>query len=263
MLVSLFGVNLFAIDGKQPNDEYTSILLRTSLQHDVLPRLSLLQSYFAISPLELGPIITQCPPFLVHPLESLNDTLSYLSQMNFPDERCKQMLLKNPRVLLMAPLAIDETLSVLQLLTDLKPEQVKSIVLQNHRLLTADMDKVSSNRNLFRDRFLFTVKQFHRALLRFPDILMLKVALIEEIYDYAEKQMKVTNRQISFSPQILGNYLQNVKTLHLYLKSLNRDQFDPEKPLYVSLDHFAKKPLDVCEALALDRKHMIKFMKTL
>ena len=238
--------------------------MRTDMKNDVIPRLDLLQSFCDVSLPEFGTIIGKCPHVLEHPLDSLLETLNYLKKCNFSTDSLQQMCVKHPRTLLMKPIAIDETLCVLQLMTDLPAQDLKSIVISAPRLITSEMDQVTLNRNLFRDKFLFDIKQFHRGLVNCPEILLIRCLHLESIYNYLTSELKLSNEIISHSSEIFRSQLRNVKTFHLFLKSLNRDQYDPSKPLYVSLKCLASNDLfETCKELSLCTDRLISFMKTL
>ena len=261
--MAIFGVNIYRVDLKN-NDEMRRILLRTSIENDVIPRLNILQSYMEISLSDLGTIIGKCPHILEHPLESIVANLNYYKRCNFPSESMKKMFVKHPRSLLMEPTAIDETLSVLQRMTDLPAQVLKSIVIETPRLITTDLDRITWNRNLFRDKILFDVNQFHAALKRCPEILLIRCEELEEKYYYLSQQMRVSNELISHNAEVFKKGLNNVKTLNLFLKSLNRNQYDPSKPLYISLKYFCFDDIiEACNELSLSSDQLMSFMRTM
>merc|ERR1712226_86760 len=262
VFVALFGLNLHRIDIKR-NDELTRIIMRTNIKNDVLPRLNLLQYFFDISISESGNIFGKCPRVLEHPLDSLYDTLNYYKKCNFPPEEMKKLFVKHPRALLMPPIGVDETLSVLQLMTDLPAKDVKRIIVSAPRIVTSEVDHITWNRNVFRDKFLFNVEEFHRAALDCPEILLIRCERLEDVYSYLTTEMKLTNDLISHSAQVFKTQLNDIKTLNLFLKSINRDQYDPTKPLYVSLKSFHGDIFQACDELQLSKEKLVAFMKTL
>lgn len=57
-------------------------------------------------------------------------------------------------------------------------------------------------------------------------------------FEYVNTTMQINHEQILKFPLILLRRVRLIRERHLYLKSLNRDQYDPTKPLYVPLGAF-------------------------
>ncbi|KAG8038729.1 hypothetical protein G9C98_000284 [Cotesia typhae] len=58
-------------------------------------------------------------------------------------------------------------------------------------------------------------------------------------FEYVHNEMMISHDIIAQMPLILRTNLDRIKSRHLFLKALKRDQYDPTKPLYVSLDDIA------------------------
>lgn len=57
-------------------------------------------------------------------------------------------------------------------------------------------------------------------------------------FDYVHNTMKISHEQIIKFPLILKRRVSLIRGRHLYLEFLNRNQYDPTKPLYVPLNAF-------------------------
>ena len=62
--------------------------------------------------------------------------------------------------------------------------------------------------------------------------------IIEANYSYLTKVMKLTDEQIESYPPILQTPLLLIKTRYAFLKHLNRVQFDPTLPGFISIKNF-------------------------
>ena len=262
LLVGLFGVYLESIE-KKNNDDWKRILLRADLKLDVFPRFHVLQKFASISVLDFGQIITKCPNVLESPIENISRLLSHFEQTGFASDQIKSMIVKRPSIMLLLPTSIENSQIALQIMTELTPGQINSLIWRNPNLLEADFDKISDVRNVFRDQFLFSLSDFQKLILRCPSVLSTRRDTLVEKFVYLNREMQISNDLIADSGEVFSNSIFNIRALHLYLKSLNRAQFDPEKPLYVSLRNFIKPPLENSEELGINRQHFIKFMKTL
>lgn len=57
---------------------------------------------------------------------------------------------------------------------------------------------------------------------------------IVEVFDYAHNTMKLSHDIICQKPKILNCRLFRLRTRHMYLEKLGKNQYDPTKPLYIS-----------------------------
>lgn len=85
------------------------------------------------------------------------------------------------------------------------------------------------------------------------------------IFDYLHGEMGFSHKQISQHPFILHHRLMFTKQRHEYLKSLDRAQYDPAKPLYVPLNAFYEMDdADFClKYCKTSVTHFNNFLKTL
>ena len=261
LLVGLFGVNLDLID--KQNDDMRRILLRADLEIDVFPRFKILQKFAAVSILNFGRIISRCPSVLEVPIDDIFHLLNHLQRTGFSENQIRSIVTNRPSTLLLYPISIENCQTALHIMTELPPSQINSLIWKHPILLEADFDRVSDIRNIFRDQFLFDLQSFQQLILRCPSVLSARKDHLIEKFVYLNREMDISNELIAASGEVFKNSIFNIRSLHLYLKSLQRAQFDPDKPLYVSLKSFCKPPLENCEELGIDRKHFISFMKTL
>lgn len=63
--------------------------------------------------------------------------------------------------------------------------------------------------------------------------------------------MKIDNDQLVMDPGILAKRISRIKERHGFLKKIGRAQYDPKKPLYVSLTAMCTgRDPDFCENIA-------------
>ncbi|CAG2056079.1 unnamed protein product, partial [Timema podura] len=67
-------------------------------------------------------------------------------------------------------------------------------------------------------------------------------------FNFVHNEMNLPHERITLHPQVLGSRLFRTKQRHLFLKSLDRAQYDPLKPGYISLDRLvAGSDAEFCE----------------
>nr|CAD7427440.1 unnamed protein product [Timema monikensis] len=84
-------------------------------------------------------------------------------------------------------------------------------------------------------------------------------------FNFVHNEMKLPHERITLHPQVLGSRLFRIKQRHLFLKSLDRAQYDPLKPGYISLDRLvAGTDAEFCERVANTSTEMFNmFLKTI
>lgn len=61
-----------------------------------------------------------------------------------------------------------------------------------------------------------------------------------ERYDYITNVMKIDNQQLLMTPSILRSRFFIIKERHGFLRKIDRAQYNPKLPLYISLDELCK-----------------------
>lgn len=84
-------------------------------------------------------------------------------------------------------------------------------------------------------------------------------------FDYLHNTMGLSHRDILQWPTILKIASQKLISRHQFLKLLGRDQFDPKKPNYITMEEcFTGTSEKFCEKVAkVPHEHFVNFLKTL
>lgn len=70
-------------------------------------------------------------------------------------------------------------------------------------------------------------------------------------FNYVHNTMGICHEAIANQPAIIGKRVEKIQQRHMYLETLKRNQYDPLKPLYVSLDSIALgTDLEFCTNIA-------------
>lgn len=150
---------------------------------------------------------------------------SLMKEYQLTAKSLRQVVNKYPKIILLNEIKLKSTTFTLKESMGFSPGEIQSILKQHpiiwhkHFKFTGfesqALESRSSNRNLFPGK---------------EDMI--------RTFEFVHNEMQIPQERICLFPKILLRRVKLVKPRHLYLKMLNRDQYDPVRPLYVPLSAF-------------------------
>jgi hypothetical protein len=112
---------------------------------------------------------------------------------------------------------------------------LRQIVSSRPKLITLPLKIASDVRFCLKDFLSFSDNTIRRFIKTYPKLFTKDFKIIEANYSYLTKVMNLTDAQIESYPPILQTPLLLIKTRYAFLKKLNRVQFDPTQPGFISI----------------------------
>uniref|UniRef100_A0A3B3DFB3 Transcription termination factor 3, mitochondrial n=1 Tax=Oryzias melastigma TaxID=30732 RepID=A0A3B3DFB3_ORYME len=255
------GVNLWKLE-QRPN--VGSMLLRLDFKTDVVPRLMFLKE-MGVEDSRIGYIISHNPFILSESIENLRDRVSYLKSRKFSSETVASMVSRAPYLLNFNVKRLDNRLGFYQQQLQLSASNTRNIVARLPRLLCVSLEPIKENLKVCEIELGFKKNEIQHIVLAVPKVLTANKRKLTQIFDYIHNTMKVPHYLITKFPQILNTKYLRVRERHLFLEYLQKAQYDPSLPNYISLDRLVSLPDEAfCTELALATvEDFYLFQKTL
>ncbi|XP_004074270.1 transcription termination factor 3, mitochondrial [Oryzias latipes] len=255
------GVNLWKLE-QRPN--VGSMLLRLDFKTDVAPRLMFLKE-IGVKDSCFGYIITHNPFVLCENIENLQDRVTYLKSRKFSSETVASMVSRAPYLLNFNVKRLDNRLGFYQQQLQLSASNTRNLVARLPKLLCVSLEPVKENLKVCEIELGFKQNEIQHIVVAVPKVLTANKRKLTQIFDFLHNTMKVPHYLIAKFPQVLNTKYLRVRERHLFLEYLQKAQYDPTLPNYISLDRMVSLPDEAfCTELALSTvEDFYLFQKTL
>ncbi|XP_034016532.1 transcription termination factor 3, mitochondrial [Thalassophryne amazonica] len=255
------GVNLWKLE-QRPN--VGSMLLKLDFQTDVAPRLLFLKD-IGVEDSCLGNLITYNPFILTEDLENLQTRVDYLRSQKFSPDTIASMVSRAPYLLNFSVKRLDNRLGFYQQQLGLSASNTRNIVSRLPRLLCGSLEPVKENLKVCNIELGFKENEIQQIVLAVPKVLTANKMKLTQIFDFVHNTMHIPHHLIVKFPQVLNTSKLRLRERHLFLQYLEKAQYDPTQPNYISLDQLVSLPNNIfCTKVAsatLEDYYM--FLKTL
>ncbi|XP_044587195.1 transcription termination factor 3, mitochondrial isoform X1 [Cotesia glomerata] len=228
------GVQLWRIEA---NQESMACILKRNFE-DMKPYIQFLHDC-GVPPEEIGRFITKNPRIFEQDMDDLKTRIRYLRAHNFSRDNIARIVTAHPPWLSFPTKFIDKRLGFFQREFKLTGEQVRFVTLRKPALITFKGHQLRENIFCVREQMGFYPGEMKAILLNKPAVYTTERRLTLPNFEYVHNEMMISHDIIAQMPIILRTTVDRIKSRHLFLKALKRDQYDPTKPLYVSLDDIA------------------------
>ncbi|XP_048850228.1 transcription termination factor 3, mitochondrial isoform X2 [Brienomyrus brachyistius] len=232
------GVNLSKLE-QRPN--VGSMLLRLDFHADVKDRLLFLKDV-GVGDSRLGTFITHNPFILTEGLENLRARATYLRSKKFSRESVATMVSKAPYLLNFSIERLDNRLNFYQQTLGLSTEKTRNLVVRLPGLLCRSLEPVKENLKVCELELGFRPNEIQHIVTAVPKVLTANKKKLTEIFNYVHNTMGIPHALITKFPQVFNSRLLRIRERHLFLQYLQRAQYDPAKPSYISLHCFVSLP---------------------
>uniref|UniRef100_T1JPG1 Transcription termination factor 3, mitochondrial n=1 Tax=Strigamia maritima TaxID=126957 RepID=T1JPG1_STRMM len=240
------------------------MILRKDFDRDFKPYIQFLIDK-GVSSDDLGYYFTKNPFILKERLENLQIRINYFESKKFTPEAIGYMISKAPFLLNQKTSIIDERLGFYQKELKLNGDEVRSAITRQPKLLTWSFIKIKQMHYTTDKELGFSRDERKALFLAKPKLWLASRSHVLERFNYVHNVMAISHEDVTRFPEVLLSRLFRIKERHLYLKSLNRAQYDPTKENYVSLKELvAHDDLDFCKNVARTTTIQFNnFLKTL
>lgn len=209
----------------------------------------------------LGDFLTQNPLIFKEDLDDLHTRIRYLGAHKFTPSMITRIVTQNPFWIMFSTKRIDGRLGFFQREFGMSGDEIRALSTKLPRIITYRMGHLKESTFAVREEMGFDTEQTKRLLLgkpriwmkservdstlscvcffssltyRFPNLISDRPSIVN-CFDYAHNEMKLPHEIIVQQPEILTCRLQRLKPRHMFLVTLGRAQYDPTKPMYISL----------------------------
>jgi mTERF domain-containing protein len=211
-----------------------SFMLKLDFDKHVKPVLIFLHD-IGIPAKEHPHIITKNPMIFKESIDNLNVRVEYLKSKKFTLESIVEILVKAPKWLSLSVEQVDQKLGWFQKEFKLNGQEVRDIVTSRPKLVTLPLKVASDVRFILKDFLTFDDAKLKLFIKQYPKMFTKNFKTIESNFIFLTQVMKLKHEEISTCPQILVASLLELKSRYSFLKHLDRLQFDPTKPNFISL----------------------------
>lgn len=182
----------------------------------------------------LGLFFTKNPYILKSSIEDLEIRINYLHSKKFSSEMISRILSRNPHWLLFSPERIDNRLGFVQQTFHLTGDELRAVATKESRLITSSLQGIKLMNFGFKEEMGFEAHQIKELLLAKPKLWLMNKSMLVDRFDYLHNTMKMDYESVLRFPAVLTCRGFRIKQRHEFLCHLNRAQYDPKLPRYVS-----------------------------
>ena len=189
-------------------------------------------------------VIEKNPMLFSQEMTNLNARIEYLKSKKFTNEMIASIVVKAPLILNISVSDVDTKLGWFQSEFKLTGNEIRSLMTVKPRLITLPLNIPSKVKFSLKEFLCYDEKTIKNFLLTFPKLFTKEFEQIEANIVYLTQVCKLTDKFIAIYPPILCAPLHLLKSRYAYLKHLDRVQFDPTKPNFVSLKNLIEPNLN-------------------
>lgn len=224
------GVSLYDIENT--NNEAARHILKLDFQNDCVPYIKFLVDH-GLKERNLGRFISEFPDIFREPLEELEYKIKYYRSKNFSDKLVAKSLNRSSHFISHPLKTIDFKLGQFQIEFNLKANDLRDIISWYPELIAFDKEQFTVIKFSLVEDFGFGEAEIHEILKNQPKLLgFTRFCLIERL-ELIHNVIGLSHSTIVKFPKLITGPKLDITHRHEYLKKLNRNQYDPSKPLYV------------------------------
>lgn len=238
------GVNLYKLEKKVTVPQF---LLALDFERDVQQHVLFLHD-LGVSSGDIANIITKNPYIFKPTIENLQVRVNYLQSKSFTGEMICRIMSRNPFWLMFPTPKMNTRLGYFQKEFKLSGSEVRKVATKQPKLITYKLHDVKVNQFSLKEEMGFSAEQCKDILLNKPIIYMKDQMKLVETFAYLHQTANISNEIITKIPGVLTCRLPRLKQRHSFLKHINKEQFNPREPNYISiLDVVSGTDVEFCE----------------
>jgi mTERF domain-containing protein, mitochondrial len=223
--------------------EICEFILKLNFDRDVAPYLIFLHD-LGLKIENSAFVILKNPFFLKEKLDDLQTRIEYFQSKQLTRENISIILSKTPKWLTVSIGEMENSINWYKKEFNLDDTEMKSILVEQPKLCIIKTKIPFDMKFCFKEILCYSDDQIKRMIKSCPKLFTKECEKIKNNYYYLTDLMKTKDANIAECPQILYMPLVQLRSRFSFLKHLNRNQFDPTKPNFVSLRDICDKKLD-------------------
>ncbi|XP_003707762.1 mitochondrial transcription termination factor 3 [Megachile rotundata] len=241
------GVELYKLERDR---DVVEMFLSLDFDKDIKPYIQFLHDC-GVSPENLGYFITRNPKIFKEDMDDLHTRIRYLRAHKFTPEKISLIINKHPPWLSFTTKDIDYRLGHFQSAYKLTGSEIRHLATKCPKLITYDMRRIRVSSFAIKEEMGFNLVETQNILLQAPRVWIRAKSKVLKTFIYANNIMKLSHAIISSQPHILLCRKLRLQQRHEFLVQLQRNQYDPSKPLYVSpMSLITGSDIDFCKNVA-------------
>lgn len=224
------GVSLFDIE----NTNYSAAKYYVNLdfERDCVDHIKFLRGN-GLNDKNIGRFISEFPMIFKEDIDDLQIRINYLTAKGFTRKMISSAINKSAVILSLKTKTLDFKLGQLQIELQLPAPVLRNIVVKHPQTVLLPAGQLKLTNFVLKEEFGFNLKEIHKLLEAQPELLDIVRPVLIERLDIIHNDIGLSHETIvKFAGLITGPKL-DIKHRADYLKKLNRNQYDPSKPLYV------------------------------
>lgn len=231
------GVDLSVWEDNVYGSENMEIALRLNFDVDVKPIMLWLMEK-GVDIRDQAALFTRNPQIFKKTLDEMNNAIEYLKSKDFARQGIKEILIgSHGRWLNFSVVEIDSKLGYFQRNFGLSGNEVRKLSMKEPNLIiwTGAPFQVNLNHITIVDGMGFKKHEAKALLLQCPRLYSCKVGeKLQSVFDVVHHTIGLSHETILQHPYILLKNRLLLKSRHLFLEKLGRNQYDPKKPNFIS-----------------------------
>jgi mTERF domain-containing protein len=240
------------------------LMLKLDLEQNVKPIIIFLHDLCIQKQEDQAVVIEKNPMIFAQEMANLNARINYLKSKRFGDESISSMILKAPLLLNLSVEDLDTKLGWYQNEFSLTGNELRQVVTEMPKLAIQKLDVPAKMAFSLGEILGYDAQFIKKFILAFPKLFTKEFQLVEQNFIYLTQVCKLTHTFIATFPPVLVVPLHLLKSRYAYLKYLNRAQFEPTKPNFISLKSLIEPDeIQFCRNSAKTSSEQFKkFLKT-
>merc|ERR1712071_485090 len=217
-------------------NDVSAMMLTKDFHRDIKPTIQFLVDN-GVDPDALGKVFTKNPFIFNTSLEDLKIRNNYLEYKKFDKEMISKIYTRNPFWLAFSTQRIDTRLGLFQKIFQLSGNEIRQVAVREPRLITSKMRNVQLMNFGFREEMGFEEDQVKSLLVSKPKLWLMQKQSLVNRFDYLHNVIEMDHETIMKFPAVLTCREFRLRQRHQFLRHLERDQYNPKLPNYVSPLH--------------------------
>jgi len=255
------GVDLSKWDKERDVPDF---VIKLDFEKDIQPYIQFLNDN-GVPANELGKVLTKNPMIFQQPIDDLKVRINYLESKKFSTEAIARILTKAPYFIMFSTRQIDHRLGYFQKEFNLTGDELRSVVTRLPKLVLQSFRMITEKQFSFKVEMGFNKDEIKSLVINKPKLWLLEKRSLLERFQYLHNEIGISHSLLLNYPGALLHRQFDVKQRHLYLKALDRAQYDPTQESYISLKALVSgSDSDFCsEVTKTSVKKYNEFLKTL
>lgn len=231
-LQRLLDIKVSLFDIENTNYDAARKLIKLDYDRDCKPYIEFLLKH-GLKKSNLGRFISEYPDIFSEYMDDLETRINYLESKGFSKDMIAKGLNRSSHIIRHKTKSTDFKLGLFQVEFGLTGDQIRSIFVKYPQLITLPKEQFIVVKFVIIEEFGFEKHEVPKLLDSQPKLMQMDKDTLFDRLDFVHNIMELSHSTIVRFPKLITAPIIELRYRHNYLKKLNRNQYDPKKPLYV------------------------------